>query len=377
MKHQKHAKLAQPIVGNFGRNEWAILGTTCGNIQKLARELCPILSPNFKTAYVDADHQAGDLGEDLLFSAEYTDKIQYNRLDFRGKMTAFQNRAAFNSEDIILINGNHFAGKQQIVVLDPKKNDSLERKLNRLTDVKLFLSLDTEGVTMPDFLFKHLPNAPDIPVFKISETLKIAQFISENTVVPSIKGLILAGGQSLRMGEDKGLMNYHGKPQWSILTDFFKALNIESYVSIRYEQNSQLFDNQRVITDSFSDLGPFGAILSAFRTDPNAAWLVVACDLPLLDLATLKTLILSRNKSKIATTFRSPESSEGFPEPLITIWEPKSYAILLQFLAQGVSCPRKVLINSETNVIDPSVPSVLMNANTPEERDEALILLKK
>ena len=377
MKHQKHAKLARPNVGNFGRNEWAVLGTTCENIQKLARELSEALSPNFKMAYVDADHQASDANENLPFSTIYTDKIQYNRLDFRGKMTPFQSRAAFNNEDIVLINGNHFSGKWQIVVLDPKKTASLERKLSRLTDVKLFLSLDTEGVAMPDFLVNHLPNASDIPVFKISETLKIAQFIAENTIIPSIKGLVLAGGQSLRMGEDKGLINYHGKPQWAVLTDFFKTLNIESYVSIRSEQNLQLFDNQRVITDSFSDLGPFGAILSAFRTDPNAAWLVVACDLPLLDLATLKTLIANRNKSKIATTFRSPESVEGFPEPLITIWEPKSYAILLQFLAQGVSCPRKVLINSETNIIDPSVPTVLMNANTPEERDEALILLKK
>ena len=94
MKHQKHAKLAQPNVGDFGRNEWAILGTTCENIQKLARELSEILSPNSKMAYVDADHQAGDLGENLPFSTEFTDKIQYSRLDFQGKMTPFQSRAA-------------------------------------------------------------------------------------------------------------------------------------------------------------------------------------------------------------------------------------------------------------------------------------------
>ena len=118
-----------------------------------------------------------------------------------------------------------------------------------------------------------------------------------------------------------------------------------------------------------------GAILSAFRENPNAAWLVVACDLPLLDETTLNFLIKNRDTSKIATTFRSPESKEGFPEPLITIWEPKSYPVLLQFLAQGISCPRKVLINSDVHVLDAPLPETLMNANTPDDKALAISLI--
>ena len=374
-EHQKHTKLTKPNTGNYGRNEWAIMGTSCSIIQKLAQDLVKNLpsridgtGSQYKTAYVDADHKAGDAGEALAYSLQYTDKINFNRLDFQGKMTDFQQRSLFNEQDIILINGNHFQGKRQIIVLDANKFESLSRKLDRLTQVDAFISLDTEGVEMPDFLKEKLNNWSEIPIFNLNETDKIADFIISKIVVPPINALILVGGKSTRMGRDKSQIDYHGKPQWQFMASILRGLGLEVFISCREEQAAQ-FEGENLIFDSFTGLGPFGAIASAFRENPNTAWLVVACDLPLLNENTLKTLIENRKPSAIATTYRSPESAEGFPEPLITIWEPKSYAILLQFLTQGVSCPRKVLINSDTHIIDPSVPDDLMNVNTPEEMD--------
>ena len=372
-EHQKHTKLTKPNTGNYGRNEWAIMGTSCSIIQKLAQDLVKNIPPQYKTAYVDADHKAGDAEEALAYSLQYTDKINFNRLDFQGKMTDFQQRSLFNEQDIILINGNHFQGNRQIIVLDINKFESLSRKLDRLTQVDAFIRLDTpeginEGVEIPDFLKEKLKNWSEIPVFNLNETDKIADFIISKIAIPPINALILVGGKSTRMGRDKSQIDYHGKPQWQFMADILRGLGLEVFISCREEQATQ-FEGENLIFDSFTGLGPFGAIASAFRENPNAAWLVVACDLPLLNENTLKTLIENRKPSAIATTYRSPESAEGFPEPLITIWEPKSYAILLQFLTQGVSCPRKVLINSDTHVIDPSVPEALMNVNTPEEMD--------
>ncbi len=367
-KHQKHAKLAKPILGNFSRNEWAIIGTPCGNIQNLAKALCKIAPPQYKIAYIDADHKAGDDGENSAFNIEYTDKIGFHRLDFEAQLTPFQFRPLLNDADVALVNGNHFEAKRQIVVLDPKKMDSLSKKLNRLTAVDLFLTVENVGDTVPEFLKNHLPDWANIPVLKLSETDKIADFLIQKIVVPPLKSLILVGGKSTRMGSDKAFLDYHGKPQYAFLADILRGLNIETHISCRAEQVTDFADNQAIITDSFLDLGPYGAILSAFRHDPNAAWLVLACDLPLLDAATLQFLIENRNTHKVATSFRSPESKEGFPEPLIAIWEPRSYPILLQFLAQGFSCPRKVLINSNIELLTPSVETALMNVNTPEER---------
>ena len=58
-------------------------------------------------------------------------------------------------------------------------------------------------------------------------------------------------------------------------------------------------------------------------------------------------------------------------EPLITIYEPKAYPILLQYLAQGYSCPRKMLINSEVEIVEVD-DAVIRNVNTPEEYESAL-----
>ena len=50
------------------------------------------------------------------------------------------------------------------------------------------------------------------------------------------------------------------------------------------------------------------------------AWLVLACDLPFLDRATLQHLIAQRASARLATAYRS--SSDGQPEPLCAIFEP-------------------------------------------------------
>ena len=122
-------------------------------------------------------------------------------------------------------------------------------------------------------------------------------------------------------------------------------------------------------------MGPFGGILSALRAQRDKAWLVVACDLPLLDKNSLEFLIRSRDAEKAATTYESP--FDGLPEPLITIWEPKSYPLLLNFLGLGNTCPRKVLMNSDTLILKPNNPDALMNVNTPEEMTKAKEILKK
>ncbi len=385
-KHQKHAKLTRPEVGNFARSEWAIIGTPCSNIQDLAERIAKKCPPPYKVGYVDADHKTIDEGANLTpFEAEYTDKIGFHRLDFaQQNLTVFQFRPLFSNVDVVLINGNHFAAARQIVVLDPKKMASLSRKLDKLTQIELFLSLDTEGSDLA--IFKKVANIEadkwsDIPIFNINEIDKIAAYLASKIIVPTLKSLVLVGGKSQRMGMDKANLDYHGQPQSQVLVDILRGLKTPPHLSCRTEQIADFqgltAENAPIIADTFLELGPFGAILSAFRYDPNAAWLVVACDLPLLDAKTLDFLIKNRNLSAVATAFKSPDSTDSFPEPLITIWEPRAYPILLSFLAQGISCPRKVLINSEIHLLNAPNNEALSNVNTPEEKAEIELKIKE
>ena len=81
-----------------------------------------------------------------------------------------------------------------------------------------------------------------------------------------------------------------------------------------------------------------------------------------------------RNPSKVATVIKG--KNKQFVEPLVTIYEPKAYPILLQYLAQGYSCPRKMLINSDVEIIEIN-DDLIRNINTPEDFENALQVIKK
>ena len=282
-------------------------------------------------------------------------------------MGPFQYRPLFNDQDLILVNGNHFEAARQIVIIDKRKEQSLQKKLDRLGKVQLFLLAEGAEAIYP-FLKDHLPGWEQIPVLEITDNEGIADFLRKQLQPPPLYGLVLAGGRSVRMGQDKGLMDYHGKPQREHAADLLNAFCEKTFLSCRPDQVASLDSSYAALPDTFEGLGPFGAILSAFREHPDVAWVVIACDLPLLDAPTLQQLAQERRTSQIATAFISP--NDGMPEPLIAIWEPKSYAVLLQFLAQGYSCPRKVLLNSEVHLIEPAQAQALTNVNSRAEVEQ-------
>jgi molybdopterin-guanine dinucleotide biosynthesis protein A len=116
-----------------------------------------------------------------------------------------------------------------------------------------------------------------------------------------------------------------------------------------------------LIEDRFLGIGPMGGLLSAFQSAPDRAWLTVACDMPYLGYLTLEYLIANRNTSKLATAFKNTD--QGFPEPLVTIWEPRAYQVLLQALSAGISCPRKVLMASAVALLDAPDQREMQNIN--------------
>lgn len=371
--HKKHASLAKPSTGNFGRSEWAIVGAPCVNIKLLANDVIQALSPQYKCAYVDASHNDEVVSPPGRLAAgaylEYVDQQNHHQFNYNAALSPVDLKQQFSDADIVLVNGNHQQAKAQVVIIHPNKIASLQKRMDQLTDVQLILLAEGADDVF-DFVKEALPNWLQIPLYRLSETEKIIAFFEDKLQLakPPLKGLVLAGGQSLRMGHDKGAVNWHGTEQRYYMANMLSSFCSDVYLSCRTEQ-TQTFDAQyEKIEDAFTGLGPFGAILSAFRRDPNSAWLVVACDLPLLDRLALQNLVDNRDASAVATAYKNEE--EGFPEPLITIWEPKAYPRLLSYLSQGYSCPRKVLINSNIKLLQAIDSKALTNVNTPEELEE-------
>lgn len=191
--------------------------------------------------------------------------------------------------------------------------------------------------------------------------------------IPPLNGLVLAGGKSKRMGVAKDRIKWHDREQRYYLAELLDSFCDEVFISCRPEQAQDFDPAYKVLPDTFLDMGPYGAILSALRSQRDKAWLVVACDLPLLDKEALRLLVMNRDPQKIATAYESP--FDGLPEPLIAIWEPAGYPVLLGFLGKGITCPRKVLMNSEKRILQPTFPDALMNVNTPDEAGKAREML--
>jgi molybdopterin-guanine dinucleotide biosynthesis protein A len=146
------------------------------------------------------------------------------------------------------------------------------------------------------------------------------------------------------------------------------------FVSVRPDQTTDpvraRFDQ---IVDTQENIGPIAGIMAAQAKHPEVAWLVLACDLPFLDNATLTHLIAARQPQRLATAYRS--SHDGLPEPLCAIYEPASREPLLAHVAKGKDCPRKFLINSDVQLIDEPNPRALDNVNTPDEYGSAVAAL--
>lgn len=178
-----------------------------------------------------------------------------------------------------------------------------------------------------------------------------------------VYGLVLAGGRSARMGTDKGLMDYNGKPQREYLFGLLSNVCEQVFTSCRKEQNIPLFLNP--IPDKFDYKGPINGILSGMHAHPEKAWLIIAVDMPFVDLQAIQCLLSKRDKVKVATCFL--HEPENFPEPLLTLWEPAAYPLLNAYATEGNISPRMFLESNAIKIVKPPDKKVLSNINYPKD----------
>jgi len=182
---------------------------------------------------------------------------------------------------------------------------------------------------------------------------------------PDVFGLVLAGGKSTRMGQDKAAMEWQGQRWLDRAVAAIAGAVPEVFVSLRDHSPVEAGDNL-VIRDQFSNLGPAAGILSAHVQFPDNAWLVVACDMPLLSALIIRQLVAARNPLADATAMAAGPAEPA--EPLCTIYEPATLAAFLaQVRAGGDSSPRNWLATVRTTKVIAAGAAALTNINTPDE----------
>ncbi|MEN9570146.1 MAG: hypothetical protein RL172_1377 [Bacteroidota bacterium] len=153
-----------------------------------------------------------------------------------------------------------------------------------------------------------------------------------------LKGLILCGGQSLRMGSDKGLLKLQASTWAQTAADKMAALNIPVYISVneqQYTDYATVFLSPQLVTDNstLAIKGPLLGLLSMHLAFTTTDILVLACDMPLMEPSLLQTLQLQQQQQPQYGAYIY--TNQSMPEPLCGIYTSKALAAVYKLLIKG------------------------------------------
>ena len=345
-------------------------------------KLIELFKDDYRIAYAKSDAHKFEMdkeGKDTAdASAAGASAVVINNADSRARLEQSPSDEVWRSLDLLEYDFVFIEGYKnetrtpRILILDDKMLPELEER--DLTNVIAFVGPNDSRPSET-----QSERTSIIPYFQRDDldslkTLILAQFQAKK---PVLKGLVLTGGFSRRMGQDKSAINYHGTSQARHAYDLLSKSCDEVYLSVRDDQQSLPDDCEGLprLNDQIQNCGPASGIISALQKDRKAAWMVMGCDLPLVNQEAIETLCEQRNEHKYASTFIS--ASDGMPEPLLSIYEPKSLARFFQYLAMNRNCPRKILLNSPVELISQGENNWLDNINTPEDFDRINNILTK
>lgn len=184
-----------------------------------------------------------------------------------------------------------------------------------------------------------------------------------------LTGVVLAGGKSQRMGEDKAFLELNGQSFLQGILQLVKGLTKEVMVIANTKEYEAL--DIPVYQDVIKDCGPVGGIYTAMKMAKTPYLLVLSCDIPLLNVAVLEHLI---EKSLLCDV--NILTTEEHWHPLTAIYNSKTIPMFKNALDTKKLKLRSLLSLMELHQIpcpEALIPC-LSNINTPNDlkkvRDE-------
>ena len=144
-----------------------------------------------------------------------------------------------------------------------------------------------------------------------------------------ITGFVLAGGKSSRMGHDKGLVEFNGKP---MVMHSVNKLN-EVCQNVFINANNPEYNNfgHDVIPDVLPDIGPLGGLFSCLFFSKAKYNIFLPCDMPLISVDILKALARFKNLAPIGM----PVHENGYIEPLISLFDKEVVNSIIKLIITG------------------------------------------
>jgi len=186
--------------------------------------------------------------------------------------------------------------------------------------------------------------------------------------------VILAGGASRRMGQDKSMLPVQGTSLIRHILQQVESHFDEVIISSNTPEAHQ-FPGVRIVSDPEKGRGPLVGIFTALQASSHAMNFVIACDIPMIDTHLAKHLLrLSQGYDAVI-----PRSGSGFFEPLFAVYRRSLLGDMEKTLAQGRNRILDALKASQVLYVDLSELQAqsLMNLNTRDDYHAFIEMLEK
>lgn len=185
-------------------------------------------------------------------------------------------------------------------------------------------------------------------------------------------GLVLCGGKSSRMGQDKGQLTKDHSIWAEHMGHLLRSVGLATYFSIhpsQFEAYQHIFPSEILIPDQVDIKGPLAGLLSAHRLFPKADIFVLPCDMIDMEAHLLERLIDIRRQIVQADVYLYIR--HGQVEPLCAIYTAsglhKLYADYQSGGLTNFSMKRAIQNLRSVKVPAPENAADFRNYNTPED----------
>ena len=173
--------------------------------------------------------------------------------------------------------------------------------------------------------------------------------------------IILAGGKSTRMGQDKRFLPIHNRTMiehiYQQLRPRFKQILISSNDKDKFD-----FIDTRVIEDNLPNCGPLMGIASALEVSLYDLNAVVACDIPNIDIDFLLNMLKQCGEYDAVVPIK-----QNFYEPLFAVYRKTMLQNMKKLLSSGVYKIIEVFKMNKIKFVDFDNSDKYCNLNTWQE----------
>ncbi|HIK05754.1 MAG TPA: molybdenum cofactor guanylyltransferase [Trichormus sp. M33_DOE_039] len=183
-----------------------------------------------------------------------------------------------------------------------------------------------------------------------------------------ITAIVLAGGQSSRMGEDKALIPIQGMPLLQRVCRIAASCANTVYVVTPWPERYQNLDlpSCQFIRESPNSQGPLVGFAQGLTLVDTGWVLLLACDLPKLQLDLLQDWIARLDSVDDDAIAALAHHAKGW-EVLCGFYRRRCLPQLLEFIKQGGRSFQHWLQNYPVEILPLPNPEILFNCNTPQD----------